>query len=100
MVSFDSGQIWVTMEALKTAPICPAFPASNATCDKAETGDGVMAANKIAATNATRRGPARKSGAKRTGRRESWKKVFERNLIRVGYSPAEAKEIVVDFAAS
>jgi len=44
--------------------------------------------------------PARKTSvAKRSGRRESWKKVFERNLIRVGYSPAEAKELV-ELAAS
>jgi len=58
-------------------------------------------ADKTAAANGTRRrSPARKSGARRSTRRESWKKVFERNLVRVGYSPAEAKEIVVDFAAS
>jgi len=58
-------------------------------------------ASKTPATNGTqRRKPARKSaGAKRTGRRESWKKVFERNLVRVGYSPAEAKELV-ELAAS
>jgi hypothetical protein len=59
-----------------------------------------MATNKTAATNGTRRrNPARKSGAKRSGRRESWKKVFERNLVRVGDSPAEAKELV-ELAAS
>lgn len=47
-----------------------------------------------------RRSPARKSsGAKLSGRRESWKKVLERNLIRVGYSPAEAKELVAIAAA-
>jgi hypothetical protein len=41
------------------------------------------------------RTPARKTvGAKQSGRRESWKKVFERNLIREGFSPAEAKELV------
>ena len=58
-------------------------------------------ASRTAATNGTyRRSPARKSaGAKRSARRESWKKVFERNLVRVGYSPAEAKEIVADVAA-
>jgi hypothetical protein len=57
-------------------------------------------ANKTAATNGTRRrSPARKSGAKRSARHESWKKVFERNLVRVGYSPAEAKELV-ELAAS
>jgi hypothetical protein len=66
---------------------------------------------KTVATNGTqRRSPALvRNGAarhaspavpKRPARRESWKKVFERNLVRVGYSPAEAKEIVVDFAAS
>jgi hypothetical protein len=56
---------------------------------------------KTAATNGTRRhSPARKSVTKRSARRESWKTVLERNLVRVGYSPAEAKEIVVDFAAS
>ncbi len=27
---------------------------------------------------------ARTTAAKRSGRRESWKKVFERNLVRVG----------------
>jgi len=53
-------------------------------------------ASKTAAANGThRRKPARKSvAAKQSGRRESWKKVFERNLVRVGYSPAEAKELV------
>ena len=58
-------------------------------------------ASKTAATNGThRRSPARKSvGAKRSARRESWKKVFERNLVREGYSPAEAKEIVADVAS-
>jgi len=58
-------------------------------------------ASKTAATNGThRRSPARKSGvAKRPPRRESWKKVFERNLVREGYSPAEAKEIVADVAS-
>jgi len=57
-------------------------------------------ANKTAATNGTRRrSPVRKSAAKRSARREGWKKVFERNLVRVGYSPAEAKELV-ELAAS
>ncbi|MGA7239097.1 MAG: hypothetical protein WBY44_25675 [Bryobacteraceae bacterium] len=58
-------------------------------------------ANRTAATNgARRRSPARKSGgAKRSARSESWKKVFERNLVRVGYSPSEAKELV-ELAAS
>ena len=70
-------------------------------------------ASKTAKTNGTR--PARKTAltshkrrvsaasgtasAKPSGRRESWKKVFERNLVRVGYSPAEAKELV-ELAAS
>jgi len=53
-------------------------------------------ARKTATTNGThRRKPARKSvAAKRPGRRESWKKVLERNLILEGISPAEAKELV------
>ena len=53
-------------------------------------------ARKTAASNGThRRKPARKSaGAKRSARRESWKKVLERNLILEGLSPAEAKELV------
>jgi hypothetical protein len=53
-------------------------------------------ASKAAAMNGThRRKPARKSvAAKRSGRRESWKKVLERNLILEGLSPAEAKELV------
>ena len=58
-------------------------------------------ASKAATTNGPRRrSPARKSvGAKQPARRESWKKVFERNLVREGYSPAEAKEIVADVAS-
>jgi len=58
-------------------------------------------ADKTARTNGSRRRtPVRKSvGVKRSARRESWKKVFERNLIRVGYSPSEAKELV-ELAAS
>ena len=53
-------------------------------------------ARKTATTNGSQRTkPARKSvGAKRSGRRESWKKVLERNLILEGISPAEAKELV------
>jgi hypothetical protein len=53
-------------------------------------------AGKTAATNGThRRKPARKSVAtKRPSRRESWKKVLERNLILEGLSPADAKELV------
>jgi hypothetical protein len=58
-------------------------------------------ARKTATTNTVRRrSPARKSvGAKRPARRESWKKVFERHLVRAGYSAAEAKEIVADVAS-
>jgi SOS response regulatory protein OraA/RecX len=33
-------------------------------------------------------------------RRESWKKVLERNLIREGFSPAEAKEVILDITAA
>jgi len=53
-------------------------------------------ARKPAATNGThRRKPAPKAAAaQRTGRREGWKKVLERNLILEGLSPAEAKELV------
>jgi hypothetical protein len=53
-------------------------------------------ARKATATNGThRRKPAPKSaGVKRSDRRESWKKVLERNLILEGISPAEAKELV------
>jgi hypothetical protein len=53
-------------------------------------------ASKAAATNGTkRRKPAPKPVVtKRSGRRESWKKVLERNLILEGISPAEAKELV------
>ena len=69
-------------------------------CDKVGAGDGSMP-GKTAATNGThQRKPARKSaGAKRPGRRESWKKVLERYLIEEGYSPAEAKELVAISAA-
>ena len=53
-------------------------------------------ARKTASTNGRhRRKPARKSVvAKPSGRRESWKKVLERNLILEGISPAEAKDLV------
>ena len=53
-------------------------------------------ASKTAATNGTkRRKPTPKPvTAKRSGRRDSWKKVLERNLILEGISPAEAKELV------
>jgi hypothetical protein len=58
-------------------------------------------ANKTAGTNRSRRRtPARKTiSVKRSVRRESWKKVLERNLIREGFSPAEAKELVAISAA-
>ena len=58
-------------------------------------------ARKIAARNgAQQRQPARKTaGAKQSGRREGWKKVFERYLVKEGYSPAEAKELVEISAA-
>lgn len=61
-------------------------------------------ANKTAATNGSRRRtPARKTvGTKQSRRapdRRYWKKALERNLIREGYSPAEAKELVAISAA-
>jgi hypothetical protein len=58
-------------------------------------------ASKIGQTNGTRpAGTARGiAGAKRSGRRQGWKKALERNLILVGYSPAEAKELVALAAA-
>jgi hypothetical protein len=60
-----------------------------------------MATNKIALTKASHlRSPVSSTaGAKRSGRRESWKKVLERNLILEGLSPAEAKELVKISAA-
>ena len=48
---------------------------------------------------AVQAGKAAPAGVKRTGRRVSWKKALERNLILVGYSPAEAKELVEISAA-
>jgi hypothetical protein len=46
------------------------------------------------------RSPVSKTvGAKLPGRRESWKKVLERNLILEDLSPAEAKELVKVSAA-
>ena len=53
-------------------------------------------ASRTAVTNGTkRRKPAPKTvAAKRSGRRESWKKILERNLILEGISPVEAKELV------
>ena len=58
-------------------------------------------ANKTAPSNGSRRRtPARKTvGVQRSGRRESWKKVLERNLVREGFSPTEAKELVAISAA-
>jgi hypothetical protein len=56
-------------------------------------------ANRMAGTSGQRRpSTARKTApAKRNGQttiRATWKRVLERNLIREGYSPAEAKELV------
>ena len=58
--------------------------------------NGTRSARKTAPSNGTRRGSAspRTVTPKRPGRRESWQKALERNLILVGYSPAEAKELV------
>jgi hypothetical protein len=56
-------------------------------------------ASKTAANGTPRSSSVRKSVAKRSTRREGWKKVFERNLVRVGYSQTEAKELV-ELAAS
>lgn len=60
-----------------------------------------MATNKTARTKVSHhRSAVRKvAGAKRSVRRESWKKVLERNLILEGLSPAEAKELVKISAA-
>jgi hypothetical protein len=60
-----------------------------------------MAEKKMAQHKTSRKAaPVRKTaGAKRSGRRESWKKVLERNLILEGLSPAEAKELVALAAA-
>jgi len=60
-----------------------------------------MATNKTARMKGShQRSPVRKTTAvKRSGRRESWKKVFERYLVKEGYSPAEAKELVEISAA-
>jgi len=60
-----------------------------------------MAAKKTAQHKASpKAAPVRKTPTvKRSGRRESWKKVLERNLLRAGYSPAEAKELVEIAAA-
>jgi hypothetical protein len=61
-------------------------------------------ASKAAQTNGShRRGPARKTVGAKPSRcattSRSWRKVLERNLIREGYSPAEAKELVAISAA-
>jgi hypothetical protein len=60
-----------------------------------------MATNKTAPTKVLyERSAVRKTaGAQRSVRRESWKKVLERNLILEGLSPAEAKELVKISAA-
>lgn len=59
-----------------------------------------MAVKKAAPNKSAGRVPVRKAaGAKKPVRWESWMKVFERNLILVGYSPEEAKELV-EIAAS
>jgi len=60
-----------------------------------------MATNKTTRTKAShQRSQVNKTaGARRSGRRESWKKVLERNLILEGLSPAEAKELVKISAA-
>jgi hypothetical protein len=69
--------------------------------DKVKAGHVTMPAKNTAQLKASRKAaPTRKtSTVKRSGRRESWKKALERNLILVGYSPAEAKELV-DLAAA
>jgi hypothetical protein len=60
-------------------------------------------ANKTARRVDPRRSPVRKTApAKRAGYIEAtphWRKALERNLIREGYSPAEAKELVALSAA-
>jgi hypothetical protein len=62
--------------------------------------NGTRPARKAAQTNGTRRAStARKPATKPSGRREGWKKVFERYLVKEGYSPAEAKELVEISAA-
>lgn len=60
-----------------------------------------MATNKTARTKASQqRSLVRKAdGAKQPGPHESWKKVFERDLVQEGYSPIEAKELVKISAA-
>jgi hypothetical protein len=66
--------------------------------------DGTRPPRKTAATNGTRRGStARKIASAKKPRRPDpryWKRALERNLMLEGYSRAEAREIVVDFAAS
>ena len=60
-------------------------------------------ANKTAPKNGSRRrAPARKTVAAKKSRRPDpryWKRAFERNLIREGFSKAEAKELVALAAA-
>ena len=79
---------------------CTALCANSESVTKLKAGDGAMVVSKTARTNGTRRAStARRTAAKRSGRRESWKKVLERNLVREGFSPAEAKELVAISAA-
>jgi hypothetical protein len=69
--------------------------------DKVKAESVIMAAKKTAQHKTSRDTSSilKTVAAKRSGRRESWKKVLERNLILVGYSPAEAKELVEIAAA-
>jgi len=57
-----------------------------------------MATKTAAKIGSRRRTPARKTAAAKKSRRAPdpryWKRAFERNLIRVGFSKAEAKELV------
>jgi hypothetical protein len=59
--------------------------------------------NKTVPTNGSRQRPSRKTVSARQSPRaatsRNWKKVLERNLIREGYSPVEAKELVAISAA-
>jgi hypothetical protein len=104
---FESGQIWVKWrrrKPLQFAQLCAALNslcAKSGTCDKVENRDGVMATKKTARTNASHQSSpvGKTAGAKRSGRRESWKRVLERNLVLEGLSPAEAKELVKISAA-
>ena len=74
-------------------------------CGKVRTGSTAMAKKTTATTTPRRRSQARKAQsftARRSARtvaRPHWKQVLERNLIREGYSPDEAKELVALSAA-